>query len=75
METVFDYNITDEEREYLGLSYAKNVEEYAPVDEETANMALASLFWYRGDRKKAAKYADKLPPLAKLDFYRTVTHP
>ncbi len=75
METVFDYNITDEEREYLGLSYAKNVEEYAPFDEETANMDLASLFWYRGDKKKAAKYADKLPPLAKLDFYRTVTHP
>ena len=47
----------------------------APFDEETANMDLASLFWYRGDKKKAAKYADKLPPLSKLDFYRTVTHP
>ena len=75
METVFDYNITDEERKYLGLSYAKNVDEYAPFDEETANWGLASLFWLRGDKKKAAEYADKLSPLRKIDFYRTVTHP
>lgn len=74
METVFDYNITDKEREYLGITgegmiYAATHYEY------TANLCLASLFWYRGDKKKAAKYADKLPPLSKLDFYRTVTHP
>ena len=43
METVFDYNITDEEREYLGITgegmiYAATHYEY------TANLCLASLF-------------------------------
>ena len=75
METVFDYNITDEEREHLGLSYAKNVDEYDPFDEETANLGLAHLFWLRGDKRKADEYAERLPLDTKWDFYRTVTHP
>ena len=75
METVFDYNITDEEREHIGLSYAKNADEYAPFDEVAVNMDLASLFWLRGDKKKTIEYTSRLPPYARFDFFWTVVHP
>lgn len=74
METVFDYNITDEEREHIGIS-GESVADYASYDEETANLGLAHLFWLRGDMRKAEEYAERLPLDTKWDFYRTVTHP
>jgi len=70
METVFDYNITDKEREDIGIS---DKERYlAIVGEDTANLDLATLFHTRGDNDRMARYADKLPLDMKLDFYRTV---
>lgn len=46
METVFDYNITDKEREDIGIS---DKERYlAIVGEDTANLDLATLFHTRG---------------------------
>lgn len=73
METVYDYNITDKEREDIGIS---DKERYlAIVGEDTANLDLATLFHTRGDNNRMARYADKLPLDMKLDFYRTVTHP
>ena len=74
METVFDYNITDEEREYLGIT-GEGMIDAATHSEFTSNLCLASLFWYRGDKNKAVKYADRLPEEDRIDFYRTVTHP
>lgn len=42
METVFDYNITDKEREDIGIS---DKDRYlAIVGEDTANLDLATLF-------------------------------
>lgn len=44
METVFDYNITDKEREDIGIS---DKERYlAIVGEDTANLDLAHPFSY-----------------------------
>lgn len=73
METVFDYNITDEEREYIGIT---EKEDYLLCcSEESANFGLANLFWHRGDKKKAGEYADRLSDCLKWDFYRTMEHP
>lgn len=53
METVFDYNITDKERENIGIS---DKERYlAIVGEDTANLDLATLFHTRGDNNRMAK--------------------
>lgn len=73
METVFDYNITDEERENIGIPDKEN---YLPfIGENSANLGLAELMHERGDMKRAAMYAEKLPPNLKWDFYRLITHP
>lgn len=73
METVFDYNITPEECEYIGMLdkefYLEN------CTEDDANLYLASLFYLRNDKERARRYADKLPLDMKNDFWRTVTHP
>ena len=73
METVYDYNITEEESFNLGLLdkdfYLRH------CTEEDAFQDLARLFYLRHDLKKAKLYADKLPPLLRIDFWRTVTHP
>lgn len=73
METVFDYNITDKEREDIGIS---DKEHYLLFnDEDSANLGLAKLMHERGDMKRATMYANKLPPDLKWDFYRLITHP
>lgn len=73
METVFDYNITPEESQYIGLLdkefYLENCKE------DSANMDLAMLFYLRNEREKASEYADKLPLDMRNEFWRTVTHP
>ena len=73
METVFDYNITDEERKYIGISEKEHYLRH--ISEDKANWGLAFLFNKRGDKKRMKECADKLPPDLKLDFYRTITHP
>lgn len=73
METIFDYNITPEELEYIRGSQSK--EEYMQyLDDFTANYDLAALFYKRRNQKKATYYANKLPVNDKNDFWRTVTH-
>lgn len=73
MKTVFDYNITPEESKRIGMLdkdfYLAN------AVEEDINLDLAYLFWIRGEKEKAAEYADKLPLNMKNEFWRTVTHP
>lgn len=73
METVFDYNITDKERENIGITDKEHYLAY--LDEDSANWGLAELMHERGDMKRAAMYAEKLPPDLKWDFYRLITHP
>lgn len=73
METVFDYNISPEECQHIGML---DKEFYlANCTEDDANMDLASLFNLRNEREKAREYADKLPLDMKNEFWRTITHP
>ncbi len=74
METVFDYNITPEEWAYI---YTGTTKEFylSYVNEEIANSDLATLFYLRGDMKRATYYAEKLPLNVKYDLWRTLTHP
>lgn len=73
METVYDYNITAEESEAIGMidkrTYLNHCTEF------DANLDLARLFYYRKDRERAEHYANKLPPNDRNDFWRSVTHP
>ena len=73
METVFDYNITPEECQRIGMLdkvfYLEN------CTEDDANMDLALLFHIRNEKEKAREYADKLPLDMKNEFWRTITHP
>lgn len=73
METVFDYNISPEECQYIGLPDKGFY--LGSCTEDDANMDLAALFYLRNEREKASEYADKLPPDMKNEFWRTVTHP
>ena len=73
METVFDYDITPEEVKSIGLPDKEFYLKFAT--EEDAYQDLAHLYYLRGDKKRAKKYADKLPPQDKNDFWRCVTHP
>ncbi len=73
MITVFDYNITPEERKRIGVpEKGFYLEHYT---EDDANLDLASLFYLRNEEAKAREYADKLPLDMKNDFWRTVKHP
>lgn len=73
METVFNQNITHEEWQQInGLEKDLYL---SVVSEETANRDLATLFYLRKDKDRMTKYADRLPPDVKLDFYRTISHP
>lgn len=71
MLTVLDFNITHAEKEYIGCTTI----DFLKISEQSNNYFLASLFYMRGDKVKAAEFADKLPPQVKNDFYRIVTHP
>lgn len=74
METIFDYNITEEEKKKIGCA-TRGINEYLKfADSELIILDLAYLFHTRGDMEKAKSYADKLPPLRKQDWYRTINH-
>ena len=74
METIFDYDITEEEKEKIGYSTISINDYLKYTDEETRNLDLAYLFHTRGDMEKAKTYADMLSPLRKQDWYRTINH-
>ena len=72
METVFDHNITDEEKKAIGV-----LEKYLYVmlvDEETAKFDLALLYYRRGQKRKSKKYLEGMESNLVNDFWRTVTH-
>lgn len=73
METVFDYNITPEE--WAQIRGMKKAFYLSYANDEIANNDLATLFYLRGDMKRATEYAEKLPPEVKYDLWRTLTHP
>ena len=71
-ESVFDFNITDEERITFGIP-EKN--EYLTIIDKKTDMAilhLAFLFQRRGELTKSFEYACKLPDSMKVEYMRTV---
>ena len=73
MKTVFDYNISAEESERIGML---DKEIYLDIcTEDDANKDLATLFYLRNEMDRAREYADKLPIDMRNDFWRIVTHP
>lgn len=69
METIFDHNITAEERKAIIGDMTK--ERYLKVlDEVSSNLLIAKLYLLRGDEKKKMEYVNKLPVRMKHDFLR-----
>jgi len=59
IETVYDHNLTDEEREKLGFSLTE--EEYRRfTSENTAFADLFRLYFHRGDWAKAKEYLKRI---------------
>ena len=59
IETVYDHNLTDEERKKLGFSLTE--EEYRRfTSEETALADLFRLYFHRGDWAKAKEYLKRI---------------
>lgn len=73
METVFDYDITEEEWNWIRGSekdwYLSN------VGQDTATADIAALFFLRGDRKKAEEISKELPSEMYWSLWRTLLHP
>ena len=82
METIFDYNISDEEKKNL-FGYVFSKEEYnKDFDEneiefiDNALVDLAYLFFYRGKKSVAEKYINRVSDVDLINsFWRTVYHP
>jgi hypothetical protein len=61
METVFDHNITKEEKEAV-LGFAdSSIEEFDDWTQIDHYGLIYRLYIYRGDRKTAQRYADLIP--------------
>ena len=75
METIFDYNITKREHEWIIGSMSK--ERYLDVTSvKGALIDLAYLFHKRGDIKKASSFINKTGDCNCINsFWRTVNHP
>jgi len=66
IETIFDYDLTDDERELL--TYGLSESDYDKVSSiESKIIALAALFGMRGDKEKSKLYLGKLND----DFVKT----
>lgn len=66
IETIFDYDLTDEERELL--TYGLSEFDYNNLSSiDSKFIALASLFGMRGDKERSKLYLDKL----NHDFVKT----
>jgi len=73
METIFDFNVTDNEKVAIGRDMSR--EEYFHFcHQTTANHDIAALLWMRGQKKQAEVYINRLPPAYKMDLIRTLTH-
>ena len=66
IETIFDYDLTDEERELLTYGLSEfDYDKVSSIDSKV--MALASLLGMRGDKEKSKLYLNKL----NHDFVKT----
>ena len=73
METVFDHNITDEEKRLVCIGDKDNY--LRKVSETDAIVDLAYLYYYRGDEKKAEMYIERTNDIDEINsFWRTAMH-
>jgi integrase len=73
-ETVFTYNITDDERAALGIPTKEEYLEIASKEHDIANLHLAFLFQRRGDAVKSLEYVGKLPDTMKVEFMQRIAN-
>lgn len=73
METVFDHNITDEEKRLVCIG---DKDEYlSTVSEIDAIVDLAYLYYYRGNENKADMYIEQTNDVNEINsIWRTVKH-
>lgn len=67
METIFDHNMTKEER-YKLIGTMSEKEFFRGLDKDTSNGFLARLYLFRGNKERMMAYANKLPENMKQDF-------
>lgn len=67
METIFDHNMTKEERHKL-IGTMSEKEFFRGLDKDTSNGFLARLYLFRGNKERMMAYANKLPENMKQDF-------
>lgn len=72
-ETVFDYQITDEERAVLGIPDKADYIRIVEADESLAALHLAFLFHLRGDSVKSLECVTKLPDQLKIQYIQHIT--
>ncbi len=66
IETIFDYDLTDEEKNILVFN--QSIDEYlATHDQDAINLSLMFLFSMRGDKQRSEIYKNKLD----ADFVKT----
>ncbi len=76
MKTVFDHNITQEEKEAIGVVEFQKEEYVKYSDQDTAYCHLAYLYHNRNNIKKSFDYAHKIKDeIYREDCFRTITHP
>lgn len=72
-ETIFDHQITDEERQILGIPEKEDYIRIAKADSGLATLHLAFLFHLRDDSVKSLEYVSKLPDQMKVQYIQTIT--
>lgn len=60
METIYNHNITEEEKKYIGKDVFTEEEYKGLVDQDSAYSDLFCLYRFRGDMKKANEFRDKI---------------
>lgn len=71
METIFDHNLTDTERDYF-----REESKYSTRSNDGVLWDLSMLFWFRNDSEKASYYGNQIKDFnTKNDLFRTINHP
>lgn len=75
METIFDHNVTEEEK-IQSIGTISKERYLSCMDYDTAIRDIAYLYYYRKDMRNMKKYANKIINIdLKNSFWRTVKHP
>ena len=73
METIFDYNLSEQEKEQVAVV---NKDLYMSLDDDTKLCDLAMLFYIRGNYKQMKHFIKKVKDFnLRNSFYRTIYHP